>query len=153
MLYSPEKQLASEYLREDATQKIADPRQVVSRNWWSSSRKALLISIAIFASLTCTVLPRWHSSAEPESLGRPEHRHTSQDLDHRSACSTYPEDCQKTAPFVFDSVYSLLKQWPSSYAPNGHSVVPAKIPPNTLLYHVNPVHGIPEKSSFFAFDA
>ncbi|KAJ6023702.1 hypothetical protein N7540_004499 [Penicillium herquei] len=84
---------------------------------------------------------------------RPEHRKAVDELSHRLACSTYPEDCLKTAPFVFDSVYSLLKQWPNNYAPNGHSVIPATVAPNTLLYHARTAHGKLKSPTFFAFDA
>jgi hypothetical protein len=86
-------------------------------------------------------------------FGKPERKSPSDELSHRSVCSTYPEECQKTAPFVFDSVYSLLKQWPSNYAPNGHSVVPATVAPNTLLYHALKTHEEPKNPVFFAFDA
>ncbi|KAJ5159515.1 uncharacterized protein N7482_006519 [Penicillium canariense] len=93
------------------------------------------------------ILSRWRI------FGKPERKSPSDELSHRSACSTYPEQCQKTAPFVFDSVYSLLKQWPSNYAPNGHSAVPATVAPNTLLYHAQMTHGEPKNPVFFAFDA
>src|SRR5947207_2137546 len=56
-------------------------------------------------------------------------------LKHRSACSAFPESCHLTAPFIFDSVHALLKQWPNTYASNGHSIVPAIVPTNVQLYH------------------
>jgi hypothetical protein len=104
-----------------------------------------LALIAVFAILD--ILFRWRI------FGKPERKSPSDELSHRSACSTYPEVCQRTAPFVFDSVYSLLKQWPSNYAPNGHSVVPATVAPNTLLYHAQKTHEEPKNPVFFAFDA
>lgn len=48
-----------------------------------------------------------------------------------SYCSYFVEDCETTASFIFDSVHSLLKQWPSTFTPNGHSIVTATIPLNT----------------------
>ena len=45
---------------------------------------------------------------------------------------------------------------PNTYAGNGHSIVPARIPPNTPLYHVKQwPQGIPgrmSKPTFFGFD-
>ena len=70
-----------------------------------------------------------------------------------SHCSYFVEDCETTASFVFDSVHSLLKQWPSTYAPNGHSIVTATVPPNTQLYHAKVWSGTPKKPTFFALNA
>ena len=75
---------------------------------------------------------------------------------HRSGCELYPTDCITTAPFIFHTLHSLLKQWPNTYAGNGHSIVPARISPNTPLYHVKQwPQGIPgrtTKPTFFSFD-
>lgn len=75
---------------------------------------------------------------------------------HQSGCELYPTDCTITAPFIFDALHSLLKQWPNTYAGNGHSIVPARIPPNTPLYHVKQwPQGIPGrmgKPTFFGLD-
>jgi len=64
-------------------------------------------------------------------------------------------DCEITAPYIFDSVFGLLKQWKNLYAPNGHSVVVASIPPGTPLYHARPTSwtGTPKKPTFYALDA
>lgn len=72
---------------------------------------------------------------------------------HSSSCSNHPGDCRTTAPFIFDSVLSLLKQWPNTYASNGHSIVAASLPPNTQLYHARPDGTPPKVPTFFAFDA
>lgn len=69
-----------------------------------------------------------------------------------SPCSHFPDDCTHTAPFVFDSLYSLLKQWPSTYAPNGHSIAAGVIPAHTALYHAQGYPGLPRKPTFYAFD-
>lgn len=75
---------------------------------------------------------------------------------HQSGCELYPTDCTTTAPFIFNALHSLLKQWPNTYAGNGHSIVPARIPPNTPLFHVKQwPQGIPgrmSKPTFFGFD-
>jgi hypothetical protein len=110
-----------------------------SRRWIT-----ILLTIAILFSMTFT-FSAWNSLEEPEHLPLKK-------TEHRFACSVYSEDCEMTAPFIFDSIYSLLKQWPSNYAPNGHSVVPATVAANTLLYHARGTHGAPEKPTFFAFD-
>ena len=70
-----------------------------------------------------------------------------------SHCSYFFEDCETTASFIFDSVYSLLKQWPNTFAPNGHSIVTATVPPNTQLYHAKVWSGTPKKPTFFALNA
>ena len=70
-----------------------------------------------------------------------------------SHCSYFVEDCETTASFIFDSVYSLLKQWPSTFAPNGHSIVTATVPLNTQLYHAKVWSGTPKKPTFFALNA
>lgn len=103
----------------------------------------LTTTILLFMAFT---LSAWNSVNKPEPLPLKK-------TEHRSACSVYSRDCKMVAPFIFDSVYSLLKQWPSNYAPNGHSVVPATVAANTLLYHATGTHGAPEKPTFFAFDA
>jgi hypothetical protein len=70
-----------------------------------------------------------------------------------SHCSYFVEDCETTASFIFDSVHSLLKQWPNTFAPNGHSIVTATVPPNTQLYHAKVWSGTPKKPTFFALNA
>jgi hypothetical protein len=75
------------------------------------------------------------------------------DSSRGSRCSDSPADCETTAPFIFDSIYSLAKQWPSTYAPNGHSIVPVTFPRNMPLYHANHFEGEMQKQTWFAFDA
>ncbi|KAK4156178.1 hypothetical protein C8A00DRAFT_12870 [Chaetomidium leptoderma] len=62
-------------------------------------------------------------------------------------------DFSAVAPFIFDSVHGLLKQWPNSYAPNGHSIVAGTVPANTALYHASAQSSRLSKTAFFAFDA
>ena len=72
---------------------------------------------------------------------------------HQITCDNYPNDCRLNSPFIFDSIYSLLKQWPSTYSPNGHSVVVATIPAHIPLYHAKVYAGPPKTPTFYAFDA
>ena len=69
-----------------------------------------------------------------------------------STCRQFPEACEESAPFIFDSLFSLLKQWPNTYGSNGHSVIPITLPKNTLLYHAKQWQGQPAKPTWFAFD-
>ncbi len=59
---------------------------------------------------------------------------------------------QNAAPFIFDSIYSLAKQWLSTYAPHGHSIVPVTFPIGMLLYHANQDEKTVKKPTWFAFD-
>lgn len=70
-----------------------------------------------------------------------------------SSCSLFPNDCEEIAPYIFDSVFSLLKQSHNTFAPNGHSIVRASIAPNTLLYHATNSQDIPTGMTFYALDA
>lgn len=70
-----------------------------------------------------------------------------------SRCSQFPADCETTAPFIFDSIYSLAKQWPSTYGSNGHSIVPVRFPRHMPLYHAKSWEGNMKKPTWFAFDA
>lgn len=102
--------------------------------------KPTMIAPAIFMSL---LVIYGLTRTQPPARGVP----------HRLACSIHKEDCETTAPFIFDTVYSLLKQWPNTYGPNGHSIVAATIPLNTQLYHARPDGKPPKVPTFFAFDA
>jgi hypothetical protein len=145
---------SSEHLLEDHDYDPAKPSTVTPVRRRSCPRvgprsgKLIAISLAL-----CAVFAVLDIVLRRRTFGQPERKGPSDELSHRSVCATYPEECQKTAPFVFDSVYSLLKQWPSNYAPNGHSVVPATVAPNTLLYHAQKAHAEPKNPVFFAFDA
>ncbi|KAK5633879.1 hypothetical protein RRF57_009593 [Xylaria bambusicola] len=57
------------------------------------------------------------------------------------------------APFVFDELHSLLKQWPNTYAPNGHAIVAGTVAPFTPLFHAKNGPGLPGRAAFFSFDA
>lgn len=111
--------------------------------WWRRRSRYICALLVLLLMLMLLLA----NSSFPSSSQRLENSR------HRSACLDYPEDCRKTAPFVFDAVYSLLKQWPNTYAPNGHSIVAASVPPNTQLYHARPDGKLPKVPTFFAFDA
>ncbi|KAI0513224.1 hypothetical protein F5B22DRAFT_612738 [Xylaria bambusicola] len=86
-----------------------------------------------------SVLPSFLFAPGPESLSPP--------------TNITPTSYHDAAPFVFDSLHGLLKQWPNSYAPNGHSIVVGTVPPHTQLFHGKHGPGLPDKLPFFAFDA
>lgn len=56
------------------------------------------------------------------------------------------------APHYFASVYGLLQQWPNTFFPNGHSIVPCEIQPFTKLYHGRVDGDVPPSPEWVAFD-
>lgn len=54
-----------------------------------------------------------------------------------------------TSPFIFNSLFGLLKQWPNTHHPTGHSIVPVSIAPQTLLYHVRTGAQLPSSPDWF----
>jgi len=62
-------------------------------------------------------------------------------------------DFTSTAPHIFSSLRYLLEQWPNTYIPNGHSIVPCEIPAFTTLYHGRRDEKLPSSPEWFAFDA
>ncbi|KIW27497.1 uncharacterized protein PV07_07231 [Cladophialophora immunda] len=62
-------------------------------------------------------------------------------------------DFTSTAPHIFSSLRYLLEQWPNTYIPNGHSIVPCEIPAFTNLYHGRRDEKLPSSPEWFAFDA
>ncbi|KAJ3714333.1 hypothetical protein DFJ43DRAFT_1104261 [Lentinula guzmanii] len=66
--------------------------------------------------------------------------------------STYSLD-NSTAPYIFNDLYSLLVQWPNTFHPNGHTIIPGILEPYTLLYHARKDTEIPPPSpEWLAFD-
>lgn len=53
------------------------------------------------------------------------------------------------SPFIFNSLFGLLKQWPNTLHPTGHSIVPVSIEPQTLLYHARPDAQLPSSPDWF----
>jgi hypothetical protein len=56
------------------------------------------------------------------------------------------------APHYFASLYSLLQQWPNTFFPNGHSIVPCSIPSFTRLFHGRMDGDVPPSPEWVAFD-
>lgn len=56
------------------------------------------------------------------------------------------------APHIFSSLRSLLQQWPNTFFPIGHSIVPCEVPAYTNLYHARQDSEIPPDPEWFAFD-
>ena len=57
-----------------------------------------------------------------------------------------------SAPHYFASVYGSLQQWPQTFFPNGHSIVPCELPPLTKLYHGRRDGDEPPSPEWMAFD-
>jgi hypothetical protein len=62
------------------------------------------------------------------------------------------QQAEVVAPFIFDSIFSLLKQWPNSYSPNGRTMVPGTIPAYTPLFHAHYGAWNPKRPKYFALD-
>src|ERR1700712_5170207 len=61
-------------------------------------------------------------------------------------------DFTSTAPHIFSSLRYLLEQWPNTYIPNGHSIVPCEVLAFTNLYHGRRDGKLPSSPEWFAFD-
>ncbi|KAJ3932628.1 MAG: hypothetical protein NXY57DRAFT_95523 [Lentinula lateritia] len=65
----------------------------------------------------------------------------------------HPDLNNSTAPYIFNDLYSLLIQWPNTFHPNGHTIIPGVIEPYTLLYHARKDAQTPPPSpEWLAFD-
>lgn len=56
------------------------------------------------------------------------------------------------SPHIFGSVFGLLQQWPNTFFPNGHTIVPCEIPKGINLYHGRVGTSMPPSPEWFAFD-
>ncbi|KAI0730119.1 hypothetical protein C8Q72DRAFT_970909 [Fomitopsis betulina] len=63
-----------------------------------------------------------------------------------------PQDVGTSAPFVFNSLSGLLRQWPNTYHWNGHTIISGTLEPFTLLYHARRDPDFPLAEEWFAFD-
>ncbi|KAI0917529.1 hypothetical protein AcV7_004860 [Taiwanofungus camphoratus] len=82
--------------------------------------------------------------------------HAGSDLDTRPRPphSLPPPIDNSTAPFVFNSLSSLLVQWHNTYHPNGHTIISGVVEPFTLLYHARTDAQTPVPSpEWLAFDS
>ncbi|KAG4031307.1 hypothetical protein MFRU_009g00950 [Monilinia fructicola] len=58
-----------------------------------------------------------------------------------------------SAPHYFASVNGLLQQWPNTFFPSGHNIVPCEIPPLTKVYHGRrDGNSLPESPEWVSFD-
>ncbi|KAL9042454.1 MAG: hypothetical protein Q9214_003775, partial [Letrouitia sp. 1 TL-2023] len=62
-------------------------------------------------------------------------------------------DFTSSAPHIFAGVRDLFQQWPNTFSPNGHSLVPCTIRPFTSLYHARVDKFAPSSPEWLAFDA
>ncbi|KAF8209408.1 hypothetical protein K438DRAFT_230198 [Mycena galopus ATCC 62051] len=61
-------------------------------------------------------------------------------------------DTNWTGHLIFDTVNSLLQQWPNTRYRNGHNIVPGSVPIGTLLYHGRGDNAIPTSPEWIATD-
>lgn len=61
-------------------------------------------------------------------------------------------DFDSSSPHVFSSLRYLLRQWPNTFFPNGHSIVPCEISPFVQLYHGRTDDLLPASPEWLAFD-
>ncbi|KAF6756867.1 hypothetical protein DFP72DRAFT_262531 [Ephemerocybe angulata] len=57
-----------------------------------------------------------------------------------------------TGNYVFESVASLLQQWPNTRYRNGHTIVPVTLPIGTLLHHGTHQPAVPSVPAWVAID-
>ncbi|KAL1714126.1 hypothetical protein EV715DRAFT_210176 [Schizophyllum commune] len=70
-----------------------------------------------------------------------------------SATRTEDNDASTVAPFIFNELSSLLAQWPNTWHPNGHSIIPGTLSSYTTLYHARKDDLLPNPSpEWLAFD-
>ncbi|KAF7949456.1 uncharacterized protein EAE97_002965 [Botrytis byssoidea] len=71
----------------------------------------------------------------------------------KTRSSEWKLNFSSSAPHCFASVYGLLQQWPNTFFPSGHSIVPCEIPPLTKVYHGRrDVESLPESPEWVSFD-
>ena len=66
--------------------------------------------------------------------------------------SSWQFNFTSAAPHYFHSFYGLLQQWPNTFFPNGHNIVPCEIPAFTRLYHGWMDADLPPSPEWLAFD-
>ncbi|KAH7924173.1 hypothetical protein BV22DRAFT_1130017 [Leucogyrophana mollusca] len=64
-----------------------------------------------------------------------------------------PPSANATGHLIFETVSSLLQHWPNTRYRNGHTIVPATVPPGTLLYHGTFQSVVPAVPEWVATDA
>ncbi len=71
---------------------------------------------------------------------------------NRSPSEGCPINFTSSSPHIFSSLRSLLRQWPNTFFPNGHSIIPCEIASFTNLYHGRWDVDLPPNPEWFAFD-
>lgn len=64
----------------------------------------------------------------------------------------HPPSVNSTHHLIFETVGSLLQQWPNTRMRNGHNIVPGTVPTGTLLYHGTWHPELPPGPEWTAFD-
>ncbi|KAI5995278.1 hypothetical protein F5J12DRAFT_922472 [Pisolithus orientalis] len=64
----------------------------------------------------------------------------------------HPPSVNSTHHLIFETVGSLLQQWPNTRMRNGHNIVPGTVPTGTLLYHGTWHPELPPGPDWTAFD-
>ncbi len=109
-----------------------------------------LVAVAVAALLLLPVSINYNAGAS--DAYKPAALNPVPDFSKGLRCSDSPADCEIAAPFIFDSIYALAKQWPNTYAPNGHSILPVTFPIGMPLYHANQNEKTVKIPTWFAFD-
>ncbi|KAF9236705.1 hypothetical protein BU15DRAFT_76665 [Melanogaster broomeanus] len=86
-----------------------------------------------------------HSSSQLASVADDDLRVAGWSLDE-------PANPNATGHLVFETVNSLVQQWPNTRLRNGHTIVPGTIPEGTLLYHGTDRNELPSGPEWAAVD-
>ena len=121
---------------------------LASRFWvfemrsWSAilSLKVLFSTLFVLCSVRCA----WSTQTRQEVL-----RDGQSENYERAATGL---NFSSSSPHIFSSLRYLLQQWPNTFFPNGHSIVPCEVPAYTLLYHGRRDDQTPPGPEWFAFD-
>lgn len=92
------------------------------------------------------------AAAYPPSSQLPDQHILDDGQPESSARATTGLNFSSASPHIFSSLRFLLQQWPNTFFPNGHSIVPCEIPAYTNLYHGRIDALIPPGPEWFAFD-
>ncbi|KAJ7027118.1 hypothetical protein C8F04DRAFT_1399656 [Mycena alexandri] len=85
-----------------------------------------LLGLSALQRLSATQIP----------LGPPDfQRNLTPDTQWQDLSARPRADANSTGNLIFDTVHSFLQHWPNTRYRNGHNIVPATVPVNTLLYH------------------
>lgn len=102
--------------------------------------------------LILTLFLSWIASSASVSRARPEQRLLRSAGDINRSSSAHSLNFTSSSPHIFSSLRSLLQQWPNTFFPNGHSIVPCQVPAYTNLYHGRRDDQLPPDPEWFAFD-